>query len=164
MRSRTFEESQGNQYAYPQRERHKYDGWYCIQGTEGFSSGQHYWEVGVKGCCDWRIGVVKESAPRCGFTKLTTSTGYWTLRLQLGHLIALTEPVTKLNQPSPSRVGVYLDIDSRQVRFFDAKKRQHIYTFQADFANSEKIYPVFGTVETDQQLTILGGGKNNFKS
>ena len=119
------------------------------------SSHMHYWEVDVRGCSDWRIGVVKESAPRHGFTKLTTSSGYWTLRLQLDRLIALTDPITKLDQPIPRRVGVYLDMEGRQVRFFDAKQRRLIYTFQADFGNSEKIYPVLGTVDTNREVVIL---------
>ncbi|XP_076118582.1 uncharacterized protein LOC143099505 [Alosa pseudoharengus] len=157
VRSLTFEESKETQHAWSQRAPHKYDGWFCIQGKEGFSSGQHYWEVGVGGSCDWRIGVLKESAPKHGFTKLTTSTGYWTLRLQLGSLVALTDPVTKLNQSSPTRVGVYLDMEGKQVRFFDVqkKRRRHIYTFHADFGNDEKIYPVFGTVDTVRELVIL---------
>ncbi|XP_048094527.1 butyrophilin subfamily 3 member A1-like isoform X2 [Alosa alosa] len=157
VRSFTFEESKETQHAWSQRALHKYDGWFCIQGAEGFSSGQHYWEVGVRRSCDWRIGVLKESAPKHGFTKLTTSTGYWTLRLQLGSLVALTDPVTKLNQSSPTRVGVYLDVERKQVRFFDVqkKKRRHIYTFHADFSNDEKIYPVFGTVDTDRELVII---------
>ncbi|XP_042558935.1 SPRY_PRY_C-I_1 domain-containing protein [Clupea harengus] len=155
VRSITFEESKEKRHAWFQRAPHKYDGWFCIQGTEGFSSGSHYWEVDVRGCSDWRIGVVKESAPRHGFTKLTTSSGYWTLRLQLGRLIALTDPITKLNQPIPRRVGVYLDMEGRQVRFFDAKQRRHIYTFQADFGNSEKIYPVLGTVDTNREVVIV---------
>ncbi|XP_062391347.1 butyrophilin subfamily 3 member A1-like [Sardina pilchardus] len=156
VRSFNFEESKENQHAWSQRTPHKYDGWFCIQGAESFSSGQHYWEVDVRRICDWRIGVVKESAPKHGFAKLTTSTGYWTLRLQLGSLVALTDPVTKLNQSSPTRVGVYLDMEGKQVRFFDVqkKKRRHIYTFHADFGNSEKIYPVFGTVDTKRELVI----------
>ncbi|KAL2080782.1 hypothetical protein ACEWY4_022635 [Coilia grayii] len=155
VRSYMYEESKAMEHAWCQRDRHKYDGWLCIQGAQGFSSGRQYWEVDVRGICDWRIGVLRESAPKRGFSKLNTSTGYWTLRLQLGSLIALTEPVTKLNTDIPSRVGVYLDIEGREVAFFDPKRRRHIYTFQADFSNSEKLYPVFGTVDTKKELVII---------
>ncbi|KAL2080784.1 hypothetical protein ACEWY4_022637 [Coilia grayii] len=156
VRSYTIEESKAAmEHAWCQRARHKYDGWLCIQGAQGFSSGRQYWEVDVRGICDWRIGVLRESAPKRGFSKLNTSTGYWTLRLQLGSLIALTEPVTKLNTAIPSRVGVYLDIEGGQVAFCDAKRRRHIYTFKADFSNAEKLYPVFGTVDTKKELVII---------
>lgn len=81
--------------------------------------------------------------------------GYWNLRLQLGTIIALTEPVTKLYLPTPSKIGVYLDIEEGQVSFYDAEKRRHIYTFSADFSGAENIYPMFGTIETDREMVIL---------
>lgn len=101
------------------------------------------------------MGVVKDSAPRKGFLTMNPKTGYWNLRLQLGTIIALTEPVTKLaNVPTPSKIGVYLDIEEGQVSFYDAEKRRHIYTFNTDFNGTEKIYPMFGTIETDRALVI----------
>ncbi|XP_036401441.1 E3 ubiquitin-protein ligase TRIM39-like [Megalops cyprinoides] len=134
------------------RSPHKYDGWWCVQGTEGFTSGRHYWEVGVQGKTEWRIGVVKESAERRGFMELNTHTGYWTLCLQLGVLMAVTTPVCKLSQSIPSRVGVYLDIEEGQLSFYDVERRCHIYTFNNNF--TEKVYPLFGTVETDKEIII----------
>ncbi|XP_018595395.1 E3 ubiquitin-protein ligase TRIM38-like [Scleropages formosus] len=136
------------------RAHHQYNGWCCILGTEGFTTGRHYWEVDVKGKRDWRIGVVKESAPRNGYVSLNTQSGYWTLRLQLGILTALTVPVTKFPKVViPSKVGVYLDVEEGQLSFYDAERRSHIYTFNDTF--TEKVYPVFGTIETDIALVIL---------
>ncbi|XP_043105035.1 E3 ubiquitin-protein ligase TRIM39-like isoform X2 [Puntigrus tetrazona] len=137
-----------------QRERCKFDGWTCVQAKEGYNAGRHYWEVDVKGKCEWRVGVVKESAPRHGYVTMNTKAGYWNLRLQLGTLIALTEPVTKLNMLKPCKIGVYLDIEEGHVSFYDVQKRQHIYTFKTEFSGTEKIYPMFGTVETDTALVI----------
>lgn len=71
---------------------------------------------------EWRVGVVKESAPRNGYVTMNTKTGYWNLRLQLGTLMALTEPITKLDLPTPSKIGVYLDIEEGHVSFYDAEK------------------------------------------
>lgn len=104
---------------------------------------------------EWRVGVVKESAPRNGYASMNTKAGYWNLRLQLGTVMALTEPVTKLNLQSPSKLGVYLDIEEGHVSFYDAEKQRHIYTFNTDFNETENIYPMFGTVETDRALVIL---------
>ncbi|XP_020323076.1 butyrophilin subfamily 1 member A1 [Oncorhynchus kisutch] len=134
---------------------HMYDGWWCVLAKEGFTSGRHYWEVRVWGKAEWRIGVVRESAPRNGFANLNTKAGYWNLRLQLGELMALSAPVIKLNQSPPSRLGVFLDIEEGQVSFYDAEERCHIYTFNVNFDNFGKIYPVFGTIETDRELVIL---------
>ncbi|XP_060785414.1 butyrophilin subfamily 3 member A1-like [Neoarius graeffei] len=157
VRTKTHKEfhAEKSYYDYYRKSKHKYDGWMCVQAQEGYSTGKHYWEVDVKGKYDWRIGVVKESAQRNGFAKLNTTTGYWTLRLQLGSLIALTEPAIKLNQEPPSKIGVYLDLEEGQLTFYDALKRKVIYKFVAEFSKCEKLYPVFGTVETDQPLKIL---------
>ncbi|XP_048049739.1 SPRY_PRY_C-I_1 domain-containing protein isoform X1 [Megalobrama amblycephala] len=137
-----------------QWKRSKYDGWTCVQAKEGYNTGSHYWEVDVRKKREWRVGVVKESAPRNGYVTMNAKTGYWNLRLQLGTLMALTEPVTKLNLPTPSKIGVYLDIDEGHVSFYDAVKRKHIYTFDTDFNETENIYPMFGTIETDRALVI----------
>ncbi|XP_071390492.1 E3 ubiquitin-protein ligase TRIM39-like isoform X2 [Centroberyx affinis] len=137
------------------RSQMKYDGWWCVLGSESYDSGRHYWEVDVRGKGEWRIGVVNESAPRHGFASLNSTTGYWTLRLQLGQLLAMTAPVTKLDRSAPSRVGVFLDMEEGQVSFYDAGQRCHIYTFDISSDDTERIYPVFGTVETDRALRIL---------
>ncbi|XP_063049619.1 butyrophilin subfamily 3 member A1-like [Engraulis encrasicolus] len=158
LRSYTYEESQILMKTdWFERASEKYDGWLCIRGVQGFSSGQHYWEVDIRGIRDWRIGVMRESAPKRGFAKLNTSSGYWTLRLQLGNLVALTEPATKLNISLPSRVGVCLDMQAGEVTFYaiDKKMRREIYRFKADFSNSEKVYPVFGTVDTKKEMVII---------
>ncbi|XP_057192765.1 SPRY_PRY_C-I_1 domain-containing protein isoform X2 [Triplophysa rosa] len=138
-----------------ERKRSKYDGWNCVQAKEGYNTGRHYWEVDVRKKHEWRVGVVKESALRNGYVNMTTKMGYWNLRLQLGTVIALTEPATKLYLPTPSKLGAYLDIDEGQVSFYDAEKRRHIYTFITDFSGTENIYPMFGTIETDRELVIL---------
>ncbi|KAM9447867.1 E3 ubiquitin-protein ligase TRIM69-like isoform 1-T1 [Salvelinus alpinus] len=136
------------------RASHKYDGWWCALGTQGFTKGRHYWEVGVEGKTDWRIGIARESAPRRGFVELNTSTGYWTLRMQVSRLKALTVPAVDIKIPEHlKKIGVYLDIEEGQLSFYDVVARSHIYTFNDTF--SEQVYPVFGTVETDRDLVIL---------
>lgn len=151
----TIIESQHNPWDGYSRTLSQYDGWWCVQGAQGFTSGRHYWEVEVRGKNEWRIGVVRESAPRHGFVDLNTTAGYWTLRLQLGQLMAMTSPVTKLERSAPSRLGVFLDMEEGQVSFYDAQQKRHIYTFDADFGDAGKIYPVFGTFETDREIKIL---------
>ncbi|XP_047671043.1 butyrophilin subfamily 3 member A1-like [Tachysurus fulvidraco] len=157
VRTKTHKEFHSSQsiYEYHRKSAQQYNGWMCVQAKEGYSTGRHYWEVDVKGKCDWRVGVVKESAPRSGFINLNTAAGYWTLRLQLGSLIALTEPITKLDQAPPAKLGVHLDVEEGQFSFYDVMTRKKIYTFNTEFRNCEKIYPVFGTVETDKPLRII---------
>ncbi|KAM4609118.1 uncharacterized protein ACJ7VT_014949 isoform 2-T2 [Polymixia lowei] len=148
-------ESENNPWDGFNRSRTTYDGWWCVLGAEGYVSGRYYWEVDVRGKREWRIGVVKESAPRNGFATLNTTTGYWTLHLQLMQLMAVTSPVTKLDRNVPGRLGLFLDMEEGQVSFYDAEQKKHIYTFNVNFDHTEKIYPVFGTIETDRELIIL---------
>ncbi|KAL7881455.1 hypothetical protein AOLI_G00083030 [Acnodon oligacanthus] len=155
VRTKTHEESKPNPWDEYQRKYSKYDGWTCVQAKKGYTTGSYYWEVDVSGKHDWRIGVVKESAPRHGYVNMNTRAGYWTLRLQLGSLMALTDPVTKLNHIALSKIGVNLDIEEGRVSFYDSEKRRHIYTFKTHFSKSEKIHPVFGTVETGRALRII---------
>ncbi|XP_072542488.1 E3 ubiquitin-protein ligase TRIM39-like [Salminus brasiliensis] len=154
VRTLTHEESKSSTFKERHRSCSKFDCWTFVQAVDGYTTGRHYWEVDVQRKCDWRIGVVKDSAPRRGFVNMNTTAGYWTLRLQLGSLMAMTDPVTRLNQPTPSRIGVYLDIEEGQISFYDSENRRHIYTFKTDF-RSERIYPVFGTVETDRPIRIM---------
>lgn len=131
----------------------RFDGWWCCLGSEGFSSGRRYWEVEV-GDRDWRLGVAKESALCKGYRPLNTQSGYLTLRLERGsELKALTTPPTFLPQSFiPRRVGVYLDYEEGQLSFYDTQKRAHIYTYSERF--TEKLYPVFGTVEMVREMVI----------
>ncbi|KAJ8399734.1 hypothetical protein AAFF_G00408390 [Aldrovandia affinis] len=135
----------------------RFDGWWCAAGAEGFTSGRHYWEVEV-GERDWRLGVAKESALRKGYKSLNTQTGYLTLRLERGsELKALTVPFTPLPQSLvPRKVGVYLDYEEGQLSFYDVEKRSHIYTYSETF--TEKLYPLFGTVEIIKDLVIRSAG------
>lgn len=140
----------------------RFDGWWCAVGLEGFSTGRHYWEVEV-GERDWRLGVAKESALRKGFKSLNTNTGYLTLRLERGtELKALTVPFTALPPGLISRkVGIYLDYENGQLSFYDVEKRFHIYTYNEQF--TEKLFPLFGTVEILKDLVIRSPVAKNTK-
>uniref|UniRef100_A0AAY4CKX5 B30.2/SPRY domain-containing protein n=1 Tax=Denticeps clupeoides TaxID=299321 RepID=A0AAY4CKX5_9TELE len=137
--------------------RQRFDSWWCALGSEGFAAGRHYWEVEV-GDRDWRLGVATESALRSGYRPLSMQAGYLTLRLERGaELKALTVPCTHLTQsPAPRKVGVYLDYDEGQLSFYDAERRAHIYTYAESF--TEKLYPVFGTVEVVRDMAIRPAG------
>lgn len=133
----------------------RFDGWWCATGSQGYTSGRRYWEVEV-GERDWRLGVVREAALRKGFKSLNTDTGYLSLRLERGsELKALTVPYTPLPASLiPRRVGVHLDHAHGQLSFYDTDTRAHIYTYNEDFTDGEKLFPLFGTVEIVEDLVI----------
>ena len=69
--------------------------------------------------------------------------------------MAMTVPVTKLARCAPSVLGVFLDMEEGNVSFYDVTNRFHIYSFNVSFDLDEKIFPVFGTVETGREMRIL---------
>ncbi|KAK0132250.1 E3 ubiquitin-protein ligase TRIM39 [Merluccius polli] len=148
-------ESKHNPWDDYRRTKNQFDGWWCASGSEGFVSGQHYWEVDVKDKSEWRIGVARESAPRNGFKSLNTTTGYQILKLQLGQLMAMTLPVTRLDRCAPRVLGLFLDMEEGQVSFYDMDHRFHIYSFDVSFEHGEAIFPVFGTIEPNGEIRIL---------
>lgn len=121
-----------------------------VLGSEGFSSGQHSWEVEVKDWATWAIGVAKESAGKNNgvMTTLIPEEGYWCLvnkwhpNKALSNGYAETVEVKK----SLERVGVQLDFDRGEVSFYDAVNMSHIYTYIDVF--TEKVLPYFSLAAT----------------
>ncbi|XP_032903341.1 E3 ubiquitin-protein ligase TRIM39-like [Amblyraja radiata] len=115
----------------------------CVLGSEGFTSGRHYWEVEVAGSRDWSLGVAAESVERKGDDDLTPETGVWSIRRWVGGFVAFTSPRSPLPaRPIPGRVGVYLSYESGTVSFYDADTKSHLHTFTGN-KFTEKLYPFF---------------------
>ncbi|XP_072894903.1 E3 ubiquitin-protein ligase TRIM39-like [Hemitrygon akajei] len=51
----------------------------CVLGSEGFTSGRHYWEVEVTGNRSWWLGVAAESGERKGRFSVRPETGFWVI-------------------------------------------------------------------------------------
>ncbi|XP_078287910.1 zinc-binding protein A33-like [Rhinoraja longicauda] len=117
----------------------------CVLGSEGFTSGRHYWEVEVAGSEDWSLGVAAESVERKGWVALTPETGVWSIWRGWGdQFVAFTSPPSPLPaRPIPGRVGVYLSYESGTVSFYDAATKSHLHTFTGNKFTG-KLYPFFG--------------------
>ncbi|XP_041093006.1 butyrophilin subfamily 1 member A1-like [Polyodon spathula] len=78
----------------------RFDSRRCVLGREGFTSGRHYWELGVGENTFWRLGVSRESALRKGGFSITPQQGYWTVGWDgnegKDEFTALTDPQTPL--------------------------------------------------------------------
>ncbi|XP_055486633.1 butyrophilin subfamily 1 member A1-like [Leucoraja erinacea] len=131
--------------------------WSCVLGSEGFTSGRHYWEVEVAGSRRWSLGVAAESVERKRRVTLTPETGVWSI-MRLGDgFDAFTSPPSPLPaRPIPGRVGVYLSYESGTVSFYDADTKSHLHTFTGN-KFTEKLYPFFGPWDEDQWLRICSG-------
>ncbi|XP_078272269.1 zinc-binding protein A33-like [Rhinoraja longicauda] len=117
--------------------------WGCVLGSEGFTSGRHYWEVKVAGSEWWSLGVAAESVERKGELTLTPETGVWRIRWRDNEFYAFTSPPSRLPaRPIPGRVGVYLSYESGTVSFYDADTKFHLHTSTGN-KFTEKLYPFF---------------------
>ncbi|GCC21097.1 hypothetical protein chiPu_0019564 [Chiloscyllium punctatum] len=129
----------------------------CVLGSQGFTSGEHYWEVEVGKKADWGLGVATESANRKGRLTLCPEGGYWVLWLTNGNQYEVTEssqiPLTLIVKPSTIRV--YLDYEGGQVTFYNADSMSILYTFIDTF--TEKLFPFFspGSYNKDNNCARL---------
>ncbi|XP_078287907.1 zinc-binding protein A33-like [Rhinoraja longicauda] len=135
----------------------RFTDWPCVLGTEGFTSGRHYWEVKVAGNRGWSLGVAAESVERKGEVTLTSETGVWIIWRRGDQFVALTSRPSRLPaRPIPGRVGVYLSYESGTVSFYDAATKSHLHTFTGN-KFTEKLYPFFGPWDEDKWLRICSG-------
>lgn len=114
-----------------------------LLGSQGFTHGQHYWEIEVYSSTVWTLGVARESVARKGVIKALPANGFWTLSLSYGvQYMAGTSPPTVLTlEDRLARVGVYLDYKRGLVSFYNAEDMVHLYTFRENF--TETLYPYF---------------------
>ncbi|XP_078287928.1 zinc-binding protein A33-like [Rhinoraja longicauda] len=135
----------------------RFTDWRCVLGSEGFTSGRHYWEVKVAGSERWSLGVAAESVERKGEVPLTPETGVWSIERWDDEFVAFTSPPSRLPaRPIPGRVGVYLSYESGTVSFYDAASKSHLHTFTGN-KFTEKLYPFFGPWAKDKWLRICSG-------
>uniref|UniRef100_A0A8C5U115 Uncharacterized protein n=1 Tax=Malurus cyaneus samueli TaxID=2593467 RepID=A0A8C5U115_9PASS len=113
-----------------------------VLGSQGFTSGRHYWELEVGKGESWAVGVALESVLRKD--SLSVALGkIWALRLDWdGQYTALHLPPAPLALGEKlQRIRVHLDYEAGQVTFYNAENMTQILQFKASF--TEKVFPYF---------------------
>ncbi|KAK9978533.1 hypothetical protein ABG768_020281 [Culter alburnus] len=111
----------------------RFDKYFCVLGSEGFNSGKHCWDVEVKECLYWSLGVTTASNQRKGFVFFKTDV--WSVRYGLSVVSGF--PVKQKLE----RVRVYLDYDRGTVSFSDPVSNTHLHSFRTTFTDT--LFPFF---------------------
>ncbi|XP_018969175.1 tripartite motif-containing protein 14-like isoform X1 [Cyprinus carpio] len=138
----------------------RFDQLFCALGSVAITSGQHYWEVDVRCCPSWAVGVAYGSLQRRGRdkgAKLGRNRCSWSLEFQNGHLMAwhndrhVALPITAA-RAAPNRVGVFVKYQKGRLVFYDAETMRTLQEFsavqtavfeRAHHQFTEPLYPAF---------------------
>ncbi|XP_078496452.1 zinc finger protein RFP-like [Lissotriton helveticus] len=122
----------------------RFTSWRCVLGSEGFTSGRHYWEVQLlQEGYGWHGGVIAESVDRKGGITWSPEGGVWAVQGSMGQYKALTSPRTLLSpREKPLKLGVYLDYEGGRLFLYNADSMELLYSFpQAPF--TQRLFPIF---------------------
>uniref|UniRef100_A0A8C5PUT2 B30.2/SPRY domain-containing protein n=1 Tax=Leptobrachium leishanense TaxID=445787 RepID=A0A8C5PUT2_9ANUR len=136
-----------------------------VLSTTAFSSGQHYWEVDVKGAKRWIVGVACHSIQR-KVAGNDSFIGYnnksWSLFYQ--NYLGMSHNNVQENIDSdtpPQALGIHLNHDAGQLSFYQlGDTMQHLHTYTASFteplhAATPKGPPLGSPVNYQEQVPSL---------
>uniref|UniRef100_A0A4W2FTT1 Tripartite motif-containing protein 64-like n=1 Tax=Bos indicus x Bos taurus TaxID=30522 RepID=A0A4W2FTT1_BOBOX len=101
-------------------------------GAESFTSGQHYWEVDVAGCCNWAIGLCNDSWARESDMALDSKGIFLLLCIKENSqhsLFTSFPPLPQYVKKPLGQVGMFLDYDGGILSFYDVANSSLICSF-----------------------------------
>ncbi|XP_045548633.1 FSD1-like protein isoform X4 [Salmo salar] len=117
---------------------------YTVLGDTSMDCGQHYWEVkALKDCKSYSVGISYRNLGK--FDQLGKTNTTWCIHinnwLQASFAAKHNNKAKSLDGTVPDRIGVFCDLDSGQLSFYNAETKQLIHTFKAKF--SQPVVPAF---------------------
>ncbi|XP_042667179.1 butyrophilin subfamily 1 member A1-like [Centrocercus urophasianus] len=127
----------------------RFDSHTFLLAKEGYTSGRHYWEVDVGKKLNWNLGVAQETVTRKETVALSPENGFWVIGLADGQEYwAHSDPWTRLTVSGrPQKIGIFLDISSKKLSFFNVhqKKMMYVFSFVNYHSQNVKLFPFFST-------------------
>ncbi|CAN0124797.1 unnamed protein product [Lampetra fluviatilis] len=136
----------------------RFDHYRVVICSENFSSGRHYWEVDVRGCDKFIIGVTYDAIPRKGDDK-AYKIGYnevsWSLKKWCNDYTALHKETETnlLVRDAPKRVGVHLDWEAGVLSFYSADSMSLLHQFHKKF--DRELYPAMAVLRKSLSICPL---------
>ncbi|NXR96967.1 NF7O factor, partial [Hypocryptadius cinnamomeus] len=127
---------------------------FSVLGSQGFTSGRHYWEVEVgEGVC-WAVGVALKSVLRKEPLGLLRSEKIWALQLELNgqYRAERISPYPLALREKLQRIRVHLDYEAGRVTFYNTKDMRLILQFEATF--TEKVFPYFWVYSAKTKIWV----------
>ncbi|XP_059349046.1 E3 ubiquitin-protein ligase TRIM7-like [Ammospiza nelsoni] len=131
----------------------RFTGSYSVLGSQGFTSGRHYWEVEVGEEGSWAVGVALESVPRKEPICHGSSEKAWVLQLDCGHYGAQSVSSECLAlKEKLRRIRVCLHYEMGLVTFYNARDMTQIMQVEANF--TEKVFPYFSVSSEGTHIRV----------
>ncbi|XP_073488518.1 E3 ubiquitin-protein ligase TRIM39-like [Aquarana catesbeiana] len=115
----------------------RFQSWFQVLSSQGFSSGRHYWEVDVSESEDYSVGMCYPSIERGGVqTMIGNNNKSWGLfRYSTGcYLIHDNKQISIYRYLPSNRVRIYVDYEAGQMSFYDlCDPIRHLHTFTTTF-------------------------------
>ncbi|XP_066469231.1 tripartite motif-containing protein 10-like [Tiliqua scincoides] len=127
----------------------RFDFWHFVLGSEGFSTGRHFWEVTVGSEEQWAVGVARKSVRRKGWFEFSPEEGIWAVGKLGGGYRAVSSPGYShlFLSRELKRIQVTLNYAEQQVAFSDADTGVHLYTYSGASFCGEIVFPFFFVCE-----------------
>ncbi|EQB78435.1 ret finger protein-like 4B-like protein [Camelus ferus] len=115
----------------------------CVLGTPCFFSGSHYWEAEVGEGKEWALGVCKKSIKRKRKSSFSSEHGFCIISMKAGTIYTGSILETRIPaSPGLSQVGIFLDTELEEIKFFDVRNDALIYIYSS-FSCLEPLCPFF---------------------
>ncbi|XP_014333103.2 E3 ubiquitin-protein ligase TRIM17 [Bos mutus] len=105
----------------------------CAVGQEIYSSGRHYWEVGMNltGDALWALGVCRDNVSRRNRVPKSPENGFWVVQLCKGkrYAPAAFPPIPVTLAEPPSHMGIFLDFEAGELAFYNANDGSHLHSY-----------------------------------